>query len=623
MTADRPCEEMRGDLSAYIDNELERRRHLEIEEHVALCPSCAREEAALRSVRRLIRIQVVDDVPDLTAKIMARVHPVHEPQSEWRQRLRVAAVSAAAAALVVLGASLPFGDRGTDTARADEITAEVRAAARRLQSYSASFEIVERGWHPQVPVRRMTADVDFKAPESLRLEVQDETDYPTLQWPSNDVTLVATSDRWWIEEPTSCPAEALPICAAPTTWAGVIERRVVTNRQPFDGMSPLPTDMIVPLETLAGEGFRVLGRDEVGGRPAYRLQLAYRQAVPLVASLEAGGSWREFHPADRVDLWLDAQTWFPLRYEVIAGNTSDRSLWGTRRGLHDRPGAVLLTVTATGFDEPDSFSAETFQVPRSGILRDGGFMDGDALGAPSPGFVAGLDPYREGTTAEGHAVLTFTDGMEYLKLTQRRGRLSQDIFRSGEELNLGDGAFAYYLPASQELGRRLEIATGERIIQMQTNLSRDTLLQVAGSLDVIGKRAPLSVEKTSGVSLRRIDPRREPPAYALEPSYLPDGYEPAAGSIATSPDGSRTFTVHYRRAEGEFDGAGIRIVQSVPIDFLPPSSEEFVEIELGRTIARWSTERGELEWIDDNVYRSIAVPSADLFTAVRIAEGLD
>jgi hypothetical protein len=189
-------------------------------------------------------------------------------------------------------------------------------------------------------------------------------------------------------------------------------------------------------------------------------------------------------------------------------------------------------------------------------------------------------------------------------------------------LKLESGTFTYYLPASQELGRRLEIATGERIIQIQTNLSRETLLEVANSLDVRGRRAPTLIEKSAGISLRRIDPRREPPSFALEPTYLPAGYNPAAGSMAAARDGSRSFTIYYRRAEGEFDGLGIRIVQSSAVDFLPPSSEDFLEIQLEGVTARWSTERGELEWTDGDVYRAIAVPSADLYTAVRIAEGL-
>ena len=161
-----------------------------------------------------------------------------------------------------------------------------------------------------------------------------------------------------------------------------------------------------------------------------------------------------------------------------------------------------------------------------------------------------------------------------------------------------------------------------RYLARQTNLTRDTLLQVAASLGVSGHRAPKVIEKSAGVSLRRIDPRREPPSFALEPSFLPAGYDAVAGTLAKARDSSRTHTIYYRRAEGEFDGVGIRIVQSSPVAFLPPSSEDFLEVQLDGVTARWSTERGELEWTEDGIYRAVAVPSADLYTAVRIAEGL-
>ncbi|MCA1705194.1 MAG: hypothetical protein LC808_18825, partial [Actinobacteria bacterium] len=381
-------------------------------------------------------------------------------------------------------------------------------------------------------------------------------------------------------------------------------------------------DIIVPLETLAGNGFEVLGGAEVDGRPAYRLQLDYRQAVPLIASLQAGGAWREFHPLDQVELWIDTETWFPLRFEVIAGTSQDRPMWATRRGLNDRPGTTLLSVHTTGFSEPQTFPRGTFRVPSTGISRDGGFSPRSSSTGVVPGFVAGLEPYRSGTTGEGGLVNTFSNGMEYLKMTTRKGPLSEEALRSGEEIDLDRGSFVYYLPASQAIGRRLEIAGRRYTIQMQTNLSRDTLLRVAGSIDIRGRRAPKLIDKSAGLSVKRVDPSKTPPAFAVAPTYLPPGYVPATASVAVTRGGAKTHTVYYRRTEGEFDGLGIRIVQSSSVEFLPPSSEDFVEIRLSSASARWSAERGELEWLEGHRYRAVAVPSADLYTAVRIAEGL-
>ena len=624
------CDLIQLELSAYIDDELEPDRKRSVAEHLATCSECTQEETALRAVRRLVRIHPVEDVPDLAPAIMARIEGRVASRSRvargigrWHEQLRVGAVAAAAAALVVFGASLPFDRPAGDVAAAGEITNGVRAAARTLDTYSASFSIVEQGWHRDVPRREMTATVAFEAPENLRLEVRDKTDYPNALWPKNDVTLVATSDRWWIEEPSSCPAVALPECAAPTTWAGVIERRVVDHRQPFDGTSPLPTDIVLPLETLAAaDGFEVLGRDTVAGRPTYRLALDYRQAVPLVAALEVGGAWREFHPLDRVELWIDAETWFPLRFTVAAGDSPDRPLWGTARDLDDRSGEVLLSVTATHFETRDPPS-ETFSVPRSGLPRDGGFQVHPVRGM-APDYTADLDPYRSGTTRDGLEIETFTSGMSYLKVVRTQGSIMGEALRSGEELELDTG-YAYYLPATEMSGRRIQISLPGSVIELQSNLPRSELIRVAESLPVAGQRAPSTMEKTSGVIITRIDASSafDEMRFTNEPRHIPSSYRLANATRSQAPDGTQNLTLLYRRPQGEFEGIGIRIVQATPVEFLTPSSEDFVEVRIGRMRGRWSIERGELEWIDGHVYRAVAVPAADLYTALRIAEGLE
>ena len=622
MRPDPLCEQMRGDLSAYIDDELTPSRRSDIESHLLECTSCRKEESALRAVRRLVRVQPVEDVPDLAPRIMARIEGRRAAGTPWRERIRIASVAAAAAALLILGATLPFDRATTDIAAANEVTEGVRRAARDLRVYSARFAITEHGWHDDVPVRRMVARVRFRAPEDFRLELEDHTDYPSAQWPRNDVTLVASSDRWWIEEPSSCPAVALPDCAAPTTWAGVTERRVVVDRQPFDGSSALPTDIVVPLETLAAaEGFDVLGSETVSGRSSHRLRLDHRHALPLITALQAGGAWREFHPLDRVDIWIDAETWFPLRFRVVAGDSPDRDLWSTRRDLSDRPGDTLLEVSATSFSEPESLPADTFDVPSSGQRRDGGFTEtGRTLGPTS---VAGLSAYRAGRTADGQVITTYSDGMSYLKISRSPASDASAVLAAAEEIRLAGGGFGYYLPASATFGRRLVVLRDGNLLQLQTNLPRATLVVVASDLKGAAERAPRMIQKTTAVTVRRIDPAR-----ALEeglvprPTYLPEGYEPATASIARSRDDVRSATVYFRRTEGEFDGLGVRIVQSAPVEFLPPSSEEFIEIKVSGEKGRWSPERGELEWIEDGIYRAVAVPAADLATALRIAEGL-
>ncbi|MDQ4065022.1 MAG: anti-sigma factor, partial [Actinomycetota bacterium] len=412
---------IRSDLSAHLDGELSDALAARLDEHVASCPECHAYLEHLRSVRALLRVQpVTDDVPDLAATVMAAVRASgtqDQARSLWVERLRIASVAAAAAALVMFGATLPFGERPADIASADAIGDEVRAAGRALDSYRARFEIVERGWHPDVDVRRLRADVTFKAPESLHLVVSDETAYPEAGWPTNDYELIAGPDRWWIEEHSTCPTRGLPACAAPTTWAGVTERRSVFNRQPFDGTTPLPTDMIVPLETFAADGvFDIIGPDRILDRPVTRVRFDYRHARPLVDALQVGGSWRPFHPLDHVDVWLDRATSFPLRFEVTKARSPDRSAWAQRFGLVEPPSGRLLEVTTTAFERPRDLTSVSFRAPRGGLARDGGFRAVGLAGRDVPLDVpSGFELYRAGR-AGAQQVRAYTDGMAYLKV---------------------------------------------------------------------------------------------------------------------------------------------------------------------------------------------------------------
>jgi hypothetical protein len=313
------CTIAREEISARLDGELDDATALDIAEHLETCAECRAEEELVRAARRAVRVYPVEEVPDLTATIMQAVAadgPKLRRRSEWTVRLKFATVAVVIAAPVLSGVTLPRHRGGGDIASASEITAGVRSAALSLDTYRASFDIVERGWHPDIPERHFSAELWFEAPEKLRMLVSDFTTYPSRAWPKNNVELVANPRKWWIEEPSQCPQAALPACSV--RWGPPIEDRTIVDRQPFDGTSDLPTDIIVPLETLVSSNeFEVLGQARVAGRDSYRVELPYREAVPLVGALEAGGSWRPFNPIDQVELWIDKTTWFPLEFKVI------------------------------------------------------------------------------------------------------------------------------------------------------------------------------------------------------------------------------------------------------------------------------------------------------------------
>ncbi len=535
-------------------------------------------------------------------------------------RTRIAAISAAAAALLLAGTVLPLREAPRDVAGAAEIARRVRVAAGGLEAYEATFTIIERGWHPAVGTRRFVASLGYEAPEMFFLRMRDRTNYPSAEWPRNDVVVRATSSTWQIREPSNCPTAALPACNEGPS----IERRAIAQRQPFDGTSRLPTDIIVPLETLStAPDFQVADGAAIAGRASYRVALPFAHALPLVEALQVGGNWRPFHPLDRVDVWVDRATSFPLRVEVRAGTSPDRALWAVRQGLRSEdPDQRLLSIRAISFDTLAELPRR--ERPRAmGIVRSGGFRVREfneivaRFGPEMPRYVGGLLPHRAGLTKNG-ILVSFSHGMTWLKI--ERARPASTTTLTFEEIRLDDNRRAYYKPADMSLGRRVVIYKPDHVLRLESNLPREQLVKIAASIRGRSLRAP--ERRAKGVAVI------EPPAAAYssfvrEPTWLPSGYEgPPEVALRSTSAAGITITTYHRRAEIELDGLGIRIAQSRGIDVLPPSSEEFVPVAIDGIAARWLPERSELEWIDGDVYRSVSAPSFDLSTALRIARSL-
>jgi hypothetical protein len=624
----RSCEEIRVDLSAQLDGELEENATLSVREHLETCAACRRHQAELTQVRSALRLQVIDvPVPDFTSRVLAELRAGGRrarPRSLWTGRFRVAAVAATVSAVVFIGVRLPYTDHPAQSASASELVREVRAAARSINAYQAHFMIIERGWHPLVPVRRFSASVAFDAPERLKLSVRDLTLYPDpTAWPANDIDLVANEKGWWLREPSACPSRSLPGCENPKPS---VEQRSVVGRQPFDGATALLTDIVLPLETVAdARGLKIVDQETVAGREALRVMLPYRRAAPLIASLQPGGSWRTFHPFDVVDLWIDAQTWVPLRFEVSAGRTGDRLLWATRLGYNDDPGQRLLSVKATSFEEREIIPSSPFDPPVSGIVTRGGFKGRDfaAMGLPNaPRYVAGLSPYRAGVTASGQKLLAYADGMTWLKVARDHEAPSRLVF-TAEQVRLSDDGVVYYRPGTESFRRIVDLYVAGVHQQVESNLPRSVLLEVAASLPGAGERLPSVLRASGGVRLRRLDNTlARPVPYALVPSFMPPDYQRRAAILSVTQGGGSTLSAYYRASESEFDGFGIRLVQSRPAEMLPPSSAQYLTVAIGDGVGRWSSERGELEWVAGGVYRSVAAPSFGLPVALAIAEGL-
>jgi hypothetical protein len=387
----------------------------------------------------------------------------------------------------------------------------------------------------------------------------------------------------------------------------------------------LPTDIAVPLETLSSaNGLEILGPGRYLGADVQRVVLPYRQAIPLVEALEAGGSWRSFHPLDSVEIWIDTRTWFPLRFTVRAGDSPDRELWASRLGFgSDQPGEVLLDARATQFGEPDGFRPSLFQTPVSGAVQDGGFIPTpvDEVAEEAPSFTAGLRPYRAGVTPFGQTILSYERGMNYMKISNDpRVRTALAYAGPADVVSLAQGR-ALYQPATETSGRRIDVFSDDGRTTVETNLPREQLLAIASSMGIRG-RLPREITIKGGRVVRRIDAAEAGDlGFGTLPGWLPEGFTQTSALLTRSASG-RTLTIHYQRPESSFGGFGIRIVQTPSIDRLPPSGEETVNIRLGALTARWSFERSELEWIDAGVYRAIATSDGDLASAVHIARSL-
>ena len=207
-----------------------------------------------------------------------------------------------------------------------------------------------------------------------------------------DLRLIVNGSTWYATGPAPCPSATCPQ-----------RELVVHNRAPFSTASPAPTDLVLPLATFAGdEGVAVLGRGEILGRSAVQVELPFERARSLFPFLTLGGTWRPFFPNDRVLVWLDDRSWFPLRWEVYPAGGHERDAWALRFGLPEEPSRrPIFEVNALSVDL-DLPNGSVFDVPATRGGEDQGAVEvapGDVRHAVgfepiAPAEVAGLDLYR-------------------------------------------------------------------------------------------------------------------------------------------------------------------------------------------------------------------------------------
>jgi len=606
------CEAAERELSSRLDAAGDERLDDALASHMATCHRCRSFRDSSDRIREVARVRPADPVPDLVPAIMAEVGRgavVLRRRREWR-RVAVAFAAGVVAAAVVAG-GLPGIRRAPSPALATEIPQGIARASSGVTAYRATFRVVEHGFRPSVPRRTFLVEVAFRAPERFRARIVDRTIYPSDAWPRNDVVLTVDGDRWRLDAPRGCPREALPDCAP----AGR-DVRVLRGRPPFDAESALPTDVILPVRSLAGTSrVRVVGETEVLDREAVVIELAQRDAASLFDSLQPGGVWRPFFPHDRVLLTLDAESWFPLAVQVRAAGGAERDLWAIRNGLGaERAGRLLYRaeVRSLGEGPPPEWRPFT----DGGPARDLGFEEAPfeavAAGMPAPARVGQLRPYRGGTMRR-QTILSYSDGLSWVLVRATRTWSGPGLFGGldplAERVRLPSGV-AYWEPAIGSLGRRVAIHTDGWDVALESNLPRSELLDVAASIPLRGTAVADPNRVTVAEAL-------ESAPYAMRPAELPPGYELAA---TTTDAGGVAFL--FRRSGAELDGGGIRLFQSAGVDLPPPMDPDVLAVRVRGLAGRYSPARGELEWVEDGAYRSLGGGALDLAGLLRVADSL-
>jgi outer membrane lipoprotein-sorting protein len=637
----------RAAISERMDGELlSARRSSALDRHLSTCTTCRAFESGAWRLRETVRFGVAEPVPDLVSTIMRGVRAeaaTRPPRLTVLRRGRAPrpagsrALAPVAAALLVgfVAGSLTVGgpwrtDRPSSLASASDVSAGVAAAASALSAYQATFEMSETDPTGQPTRRQLTMSVRFVAPERFRLDVTDQTPGAGTRFAADDLQLIVNGGSSYQVTPSACPIGVCP------------EReQVVRNRLPFSSATPAPTDLILPVSTLVdAREMRVVGGGRVLGRDAVEVRLPFERARPLFPFLDLGGRWRSFYPHDRVDLWLDARSWFPLKYTVYPAAGPGRDEWQLRFGLPDEaPDVPIFEVDAVSVD-PSVPDASTFRIPHARTSTDEGgrvvtiadVRDAVMFDPLVPRQVDGLELYRV-VLPEGErddAVLTYASGLSWLKLGEASATSGEAFFgplgHEAEQVEVPGVGAAYYEPASAGHGRRLAIHTERGDLYLETNLSRERLLQAAASLRVRAASIPTSwlttsssLGKTRRVSLD--EAARELPFTILVPAPAPSGYRLASAEIV-SLRGRSSLNVYFAREDGPFDADPLRLHEESARRLPPASAARQYAVPVVGVEGRWTPGRDRLEWVSDDVYHSLDSESLPLDELLRVASSM-
>ncbi len=596
------CDEARVLLSAAADDAAGGAETTALHEHVAGCAACRAYRERLGELRRHFRFETADDVPDVTAGVLAAVGGTRP-----RPQLVAVRVAAVFAAFAVAGAAF-FGLARRDAGQviAADIPSRILDAQRDITTLTADLAVVERGWHPDVPVREYRGSLAYVAPESLRLALADVTGYPGGGWVPNDTDYVASDGVLWWRGPAPCPQELQPGCSPPQPQVTAL-----VAVEPFPDATPLPLDLVVPTASFTGSGMlRPLGEQVVAGREAVGVEVTAAQLDPLLSGLRRAGNWREVHPGDRVELWLDREALVPLALAVFPAPGDDRATWAARRGYADPPGVPVLEAAWRNVSI-DAGVAEPFPSPPAGSEpADAGFRRGDHTppDVPTPGLLPDMQPHRAGQVKVGTGPLvwvrSWSDGRAWLKIAATSewpgGRLFGDLGEVVRRVDV-EGAGTIYV---SDDGRRIAIHAGDRDLVVTGSVPPGQLLAAATSLGVSGEPVPANWVEASSASVEE--------AAAVVPGLLaPADLDGFGGPAVRLDDEVATLT---------YAGPGTRgfVLVAAAGELSPPLEADVRGVEVRGLPGRYSPDRGILEWVEGGIAYSLrgAALSQDELVAI-------
>ena len=576
------CETARRELSASIDGAALRAH---TKDHLETCHDCQeflRQLQQLRTRSVSLGSEVVE-APDVVERVMARLPARRPAVRRW-------SVATGFALGAVIGAVVAGGLGGPQTSIAVELPEAIVAAQSAVHRLTASFTVAE-SITPDVR-RTYAGELAYRSPEFLAIEVT-QTSGPA-GWPLNSWSLSIDGDTAAVSTPFPCPT--LGGCPE-----GEPRTRITTGRDPFSVMVPAPLDAVVPSSVLRNgiEPERFVSGDLLG-RPTLGFIVTAAQAGSLLDAYFEVGNWREVHPTDPVAIWLDRDSFIPLRVAVSPGGSTDRALWAARRGYVDEPGTPYLVVEYVAVDL-------TGEVANTGPSGEGAEVDAGFRSDPNlvPPADPGL-PLVAAGTVRGRVMTTvwaWSDGRAWIRLD-----LTEEW--------AGPGLFGNDGSAVREIG-----SPGGPVFASGAG---DKVYVHGDGFDALitGSVASAALEDFAG----------ELPGVRLS---LPTDWPEAPAKLGATargwlPSGLTEYSEPIVRASGETvqvdlfaaGGRSVRIVSRPASLLSPPLDPDARAVEVRGTTGRYSPMLGLLEWTEGETSVSIGSADASLDELQAIAASL-